>query len=154
VGLFEVPMMALRRFVLSNPLHGDSAAIRFIREQLPSGAVVQIDPFWAEGGLRMGAIPLMNRQVGVMSPDDPEVNVFRPRDVHQMHEAVRLVERAAETDSARESAELFRRIGVTHVLLGSLERRRWSHVEKFDDPAYFERLFDSPEARVYRVGLP
>jgi hypothetical protein len=151
VGMYEIPMMALRRFVVPSPLREDSAAIRFVRAQLPREAVIQVEPVADARRSRMNAVPLLDRQLGAMSPDDAEVNVFRPRHVANLWAAVHCIQAAGATASAAEAAAGFRAAGVTHVFVGTVERERWASLSKFDDSEYFERLFDSPGARVYRI---
>jgi hypothetical protein len=117
-----------------------------MRESLPADAVVQAEP------ARGIVVPqLIDRQMGVLDPDQPHVLVFRPRDVRRMYDAFHDVQRAYETADAARAWELLRRWGVTHVLAGRSERRRYGELSQFADGSFFEPLFQHQGSSVYRV---
>ncbi|MCH7702523.1 MAG: hypothetical protein IID37_12635 [Planctomycetes bacterium] len=147
LGFYEAPGMALRRALQDNPLAAEAEAIAFVRDDLPADVVIQFDPVQ-----RMATIQLLERQIGVMDPDNPEVNVFRPRDVSSFRDAFADIQRAASTPDAQEAYALLRRHQVTHVYVGTIERMRWKHLEKFSDSAYFSTSYRDSAVAVYSLN--
>lgn len=147
LGFYEAPGMALRRPLQDNPLAVEAGAIAYVRDELPADAVLQFDPVQ-----RMATVQLLERQIGVMDPDNPEVNVFRPRNVAGFRDAFADIQRAAVTPDAQEAYGLFRRHHVTHVYVGSIEQIRWKHLEKFNDSAYFSTLYSDSAVAVYSLN--
>jgi hypothetical protein len=152
VGLYEAPLMAARTFLLSEPHEPDAGAIRFLRRNTPPDAVVQPDPRTAgERDTRRTLPQLIDRRMAVADPDDPHVRVFTPPDLARMQRVFADVERAFKTDSSETAHRLLRVARVTHVLLGSTERRRFGATPQFGDPAFFETVYDDDNARVVRL---
>jgi len=153
VGFYEAPLMAVRTFLLDEPRAADADAIRYLREQTPKDAVVQCDP---EAAPRL--VQLIDRQIGVSDPIGPNnahVRVFQPVDVDRMYEAAAEVEYAFLTDSSREAYAFLRAQRVTHVLAGSIERKRFGEMHQFEDAGLFAIVYEDEEATVYRLlGRP
>lgn len=146
VGLYEAPLTALRTLVQASPVRSDANAIRFLRDSTPPEAVVQGEP---RG--RVTLPQLMNRQMGVLNPSDPDVRVFYPLEPARMASALADVESAFSTKSSESAYALLRAWGVTHVLAGSLEGLRFGSMDQFRDTDLFESVYNDGTARVYRL---
>jgi hypothetical protein len=146
VGLYEAPATVARSLLLPDAQRGDAGAIRFIRDHTPPDAVVQGDP-----KSRLALAQLVDRQMGVLDPDDPDVRVFQPVSVDRMRRAFADVEGAFSADSSRSAWERLRRWGVTYVLVGGAERHRFGPANPFRDPAMFDMVYGDGQALVYRL---
>ncbi len=148
MGLYEAPGNALRRFVEPGEIwRAERGAYRYLREELPREAVVQSDP----GTARVKLVQMAERQWGVLDPADSDVGVFRAADAERVERALADVREAAATDAAARARALLAAHGITHVFVGQVEQERWTALEKFDDTAYFERVYGDDAARVYRL---
>ena len=146
VGLYEAPVTAIRTFLSAGPERQDAGAIRFLRHDVPADAVVQGDPRY-----RLRLVQLIDRQMGVLDPTDPDVRVFYPLDPARMAAAFAEVERALAARSAQAAHTLLRSWRVTHVLAGSAEHRRFGTMDPFRDAAWFESVYNDGHAAVYRL---
>jgi len=147
VGGYEAPASALRSLLERSPIAGDAGALNFLRTQTPLTAVVQGDP----GEARLGLVQLADRAVGVLDPSNPHVVVFRPLDVARMERAFVEVRAAFAGEASAAAHRHLRAWGVTHVLVGQIERKRYGSPPGFRDAAYFELLYDDGRAEVYRL---
>jgi len=151
VGLYELPMMTVRHVLdmqRGQPRHwaGDAGAIRFLSRATPPDAIVQPAP------RRRVALPqLINRQMGVLNPTNPHVQVFRPEDPGRAEQALADAETAFTTTSARQAYDLLRALGVTHVLLGEVEHRQYGSLDQFGDSVLFEVVYRDDQAAVMRL---
>jgi hypothetical protein len=127
-GLGELPLMTTRTFWQKRYRYDESAALRYLRDELPEGSVVQAGPV----DERVHLPQMIHRQMGVLDPLDPHVIVLRPID-------------------ATQAAATFRRWGITHVLVGPVERARFGELPQLRDTCCFEPVFEEPHATVYRV---
>jgi len=146
VGFYEAPVTAIRTFVQPNPERQDAGAIRFLHRDVLIDAVVQGDPRH-----RLRLVQLIDRQMGVLDPCDPDVRVFYPLEPARMATAFADVERAFSANSPEAAHAPLRSWGVTHVLAGSAERRRFGAMEQFHDAAWFESVYNDGSAAVYRL---
>jgi len=146
VGLYQSPMMAMRSLIESRRGLTEIGATRYIRQKTQLDAVVQCEP---EQGAYF--VQLTDRRSAVADPDDSHVNVFRPADIAPVHEAYRDVEEAFRTLSNHVAYEKLRKWGVTHVLIGHHEQKRFGSMPQFDNAAWFEKVYDDQRARVYRL---
>lgn len=154
VALWQSPLAAVRRFVPPDgPLArisvalapDDAAAMRFIRDALSQGVVIQGDP----GLARLTLQQLTDHQIGVM-PLEQDTHVFLgPHPERQELACNELTTELATGDSAARLHEMLTSLGVTHVLLGEVERQKWSRLERFDDPMLFAPLFTSGTTHIY-----
>jgi uncharacterized membrane protein len=94
---------------------------------------------------------LIDRQMGVLDPENSHVRVFFPEDEGRMRQLFATVERAFSTGSSRQAYDDLRSARVTHVLAGSLERKRYGDLRHFDDPTWFELVYRDEHACVYRL---
>lgn len=159
---------------LSHPLlaraEREGAALHFMRHDLPADAIVQAN--W--GAQRVDLQQLIKRRIGI-TVLEADTEVFMPRDTvrHQLTldglEALLQygiaspedVPRAGTTRpadapppepaDARRIARALRELGITHVFVGTVERRLWRNASVFDDARYFERLYRDDVASVYAV---
>jgi len=146
VGLYELPLMAVRTLVLPNPHAAEAGALRYLRDTAPADAVVQGAPT-----VRVDLLQVIERQLGVADPENPHVRVFMPSELERMRRDFVRAEGAFQTDDARLAAELLRGLGVTQVLVGTAEHALRADQSQFDDTRCFEQLYAEPGARVYRV---
>ncbi len=144
VGFGELPYMAVRSR-LEAPAE-DLEALRYLREQTPTDAVVQGGPVE-----RTTLVEQVDRHLGVMDPDNPHVQVFTPRSLEAMRADREAVTRALAGTEAEPAWRVFRRIGIEYVLFGSSEREAFSTGRALDDGAWFECVHRDSGARVYRV---
>ncbi|MBU0641562.1 MAG: hypothetical protein KKB50_22110 [Planctomycetes bacterium] len=146
VGFYELPLTAVRSLVLKERHAADGGAISYLRTQTPPDAVVQGDPLE-----RVSLPQLIQRQMGVLDPDNPHVRVFMPRDFAAMQANAAAVQQAFATESGPRAWTTLRRLGVTHVLVGSAERRNWGELPQFADASHFEIVYKDKHAAVYRL---
>ena len=146
VGLWEVPMTAVRSLLETPAFAPDAGAIRFLRDNTPVDAVVQGDPV-----ARMTLPQLVDRQIGVLDPDNAHFRVFWPKDEARLRAAFADVKDAWSSTSGEAAYANLASWGVTHVLVGSVERRHLAAMNPFADPAWFEPVFDDGDAAVYRL---
>lgn len=159
VSLYEAPLTAARRYLpASGPLgriaHRDAArtaeegaAYRWLRYDLPPGAVIQAD--WGDG--RVTLVQIARRQFGVAILQEDTL-VFTPADVRG-HERC-LAEVSASLSGGRSAEEChatLRRHGITHVFIGVIERQQWKGTERFDNDRYFERVFRRDGVQIVRL---
>jgi uncharacterized membrane protein len=52
---------------------------------------------------------------------------------------------------AERCRDVLREHGITHVLVGSVERVQWQGIGKFADQRYFECVFSDEESAVYAL---
>jgi hypothetical protein len=150
VGLYEAPVTAVRRFVRpGETFAAEHNAWRFLRDELPRDAVIQTQP----GRPRPILAQLADRQWGVLDPTDSDVGVFRPRDGRLIENALSEVRQAGQSAEARTTRDLFRKHRITHVFVGAIERERWAHLDKFDDPGYFTPVYADDAVTVYALTL-
>ena len=148
LGLYEAPITAVRRFVRpGETFAAEHNAWRFLRDELPPDAVIQTQP----GRPRPLLAQLADRQWGVLDPTDSDVGVFRPRDGLLIAGALSAVRRAGQSADAKTARDLFRKHRVTHVFVGSIERDRWAHLDKFDDLGYFTPVYADDAVTVYAL---
>ncbi|MFQ5413132.1 MAG: hypothetical protein ACE5E6_01610 [Phycisphaerae bacterium] len=148
VGIWEAPATTLRTVLQEKKVRiDDPAAVLFLRDETPHDAVVQCDPFD-----RMAIPQRIDRQMGVLDPENPHVVVFQGVDRARMERALADVEAAFSTDSSRTAYEKLHALGITHVLAGTPERRRYGALEQFGDPALFHVAFQNDDAVVYRLA--
>jgi hypothetical protein len=156
IAFWQSPLAALRRFVPPDGALGrisvalprdDAAAIRFVRDALLAGVVIQGDP----GPERLTLQQLTDHQIGVM-PLEQDTHVFLgPQPTRQEAACDELASELARGDSAMQLHELLTRLGVTHVLIGEVEQKKWPRLERFDDRVFFSTSFQSGECRVVEV---
>lgn len=146
VGAYEAPLMAARSLILPNPRRDDAGALRYVRRHLPRDAVVQGDP-----RARLDLPQLVDRRSGVLDPDNSHVRVFFPRDEARLRSVFAAVERAFVEPDPAEAHRALRMAGVTHVLAGTLERRRFGRMLAFHADALFETLYADESASVIRL---
>ena len=159
---------------LSHPLlvraEREGAALHFMRHALPRDAIVQAN--W--GAQRVDLQQLIKRRIGI-TVLEADTEVFMPRDIvrHQLTldgleawlqygvASPQEIPRAgatrpadappAERADARRVARALRELGITHVFVGTVERRLWANAAVFDDARYFERVYHDDVADVYRL---
>ncbi len=154
--LYEVPLTAVRRYVeeylavrtLVGPqrsdLDAEYDAIRYMRYELPAGAVVQA----AGTSPRARLAQMICKQIGVMEPWD-DLMVFEPPDRRAyLHCADELLTTLRTDDSAERTHAVLRKYQVTHVFVGLVEGDAWDHLERFDDRRYFDEVFRERGIRV------
>ena len=146
VGFYEAPLMAVRSFLLPEQHRLDAGAIRFLRRRVPRDAIVQGDPI-----ARVRLPQLIDRQMGVLDPDNSHIRVFFPEDEDRMRRVFSSVTQAFATSSSQVAHENLQAARVTHVLAGSLETARYGDLSQFDDPKRFKLLYRDEHARVYRL---
>ncbi|MCH8252799.1 MAG: hypothetical protein IID36_10145 [Planctomycetes bacterium] len=149
VGLYEGPATALRTLLETKLELDDPGAIRFIRHGTDADAVVQGDPT-----SRLSSVSGMDRRVGVVSPESAHVVVFRPLDVQRQMQALADVETAFRTESSATAYDRLRGLGVSHVLAGTPERKRYGELRQFEDASLFEIVYKDGTATVYRLIVP
>lgn len=156
MGFWEAPLSAVRRYI-EEPLaarrrdpetqakiDAEHAAYRFMRDELPDDAVVQPDV----SGDRAILAQIVRRRLGVIGPQE-DVMVFDPlnREAY-LRCAERVAAELAHGRSAAGTYAVLRGYKITHVFLGTLERERWSHLDRFDDRRFFEDVFRDDGVRV------
>jgi hypothetical protein len=146
VGLYELPAIAGRTLVEGRFVYDSPQMMRFLRDSLPTDAVVQVDP--VEGVV----VPqVIGRQIGVLNPDDPHVLVLRPPEPPRLYEAHRDIRTAYETRDTAAAHQLLRRWGVTHVLAGQAEHRKYGELSQFRDPRYFSAVKVDGNSALYAL---
>ena len=159
VALFQSPLAAVRRYFTENSaLHmfasklgqqaaDDAAVDRFLRYELPPGAVLQ--PF--SGTERLYIAQIARRQLGV-TIIEPDTVIFHPKDTETFEQTLRDVTAALRTPvPSQDLHRILRASGVTYVLVGAIERENWTDLERFDDGSFFERVFADETAAVYAL---
>jgi hypothetical protein len=146
VGLYETPVLAVRTLLERKPAVRDTAALQALYEQASADDVVQGCP-----RLRTGLAQLVNRQIGVLRPDDSHVNVLRPRNPERMQSAYEDVVAAFETESSRLAYELLRKWEIQYILVGTWEHKAYDTCPQFEDPQWFETIYRDEVAAVYRL---
>ncbi len=158
-GVFQGTLTSVRRFL---PREGAWARLehedtlradvergvnRFLRGGLPADAVVQGD--WGEERLVLPQIT--ERPVGVTILER-DTMVFQPANLAAQQACLAEVSDAlAHCADAAATAEVLRRYGVTHVLVGVVERERWGAIDQFDDTRAFEPVYRDETAAVFRL---
>lgn len=156
VAVYEAPLTAVRRYLpAGGPLRGllppaallaiqEGPAYRFLRYDLPPDAVLQAD--WRSE--RVNLVQIARKQVGVTILQE-DTQVFAPADPRAYEQCLTEVSESLSTPGpAAACRAVLRRHGITHVFIGTIERRRWSGLEKFDDSRYFEPVFRDGDIRV------
>ncbi len=148
----------------------EGRALHYMRHELDPDAIVQAN--W--GAQRVDLQQLIQRRIGI-TVLEADTEVFMPKDVvrHQLTldglEALlqygvaspQDIPRAGTTRpadapppepaDARRVARALRELGITHVFVGTVERRLWRNASVFDDARYFERVYHDSVASVYAV---
>jgi uncharacterized membrane protein len=146
VGLYEVPLRAVRTLIERQTIAGEADAIRFIRDQLPADAVVQGDP-----ERRDTLTMLTGRRSAVLDPENPHVVVFRPRDAGAMRRRYEEVLRAfAEPDPPAAHRRLGE-CGADYVYYGAIERDAGHPRAQFEDPEWFTPVYRDEVVTVYHI---
>lgn len=159
VAVFQSPLAAVRRFLPEiGPFsvaayapairaRHEAAVLRFLREQTPRDAVVQADA----GEERLDLLQMIERQIGVM-PLEQDTHVFTGPAPSLQEQALREVRDVVGRPClAAERHAVLKRHGVTHVLVGLVERQRWSDLAAFDDEDLFECVMRVGESAIYRL---
>lgn len=164
VSLWQSPLAAIRRFVSSDGLLGrisvaldpdDALAVQYLRDVSPLSAVVQahwngerIDSRQPD---RLTLQQMIARQIGVMVLEQ-DTHVFQGRDPSLQTQAVEEVAAALAGDvSAVECHAVLRRHGITHLLVGSIERACWRNLERFENSDFFSCEFRHGGAAVFEL---
>jgi hypothetical protein len=151
VGLYEAPGLALRTFVERLPESAEQGAARFVREHLPERAVLQACPLSGSGPFSRSLLPqLTDRQMGILEPSDPHINVLSARDKPAMRQMAERVDQAFRSDAAA-AHDLLLGLGVTHVFVGIRERKRYGETAFVADTRYFRKLYGDGQAAVYEL---
>ena len=159
VGLYQSPLAAVCRYIpeespLRMPTHDDvlraaqeAGAGRFLRHDLSPNAVVQAHPFKE----RLKLAQIARRQIGIMVLEQ-DTMVFFPTDTTAHQKALDAVSEVLERPVGGERCrETLRAHGITHVLVGTVERELWQGLDKFADQRCFERVYHDEEAAVYAL---
>ena len=146
VGLYEMPATAGRTLLRAGPYQAEAGAIRWLRDRSPYDAVVQADP------RRVSLAQLVDRQMGVVDPDNPHVRVFMPADPTRMGQALADVEEAFRADTAERAWRLLRRWEITHVLVGPAEHERFGKLKHLVEECWFTVRYMDGDAAVYALG--
>ena len=64
------------------------------------------------------------------------------------------VETAFRTESSATAYDRLRGLGVSHVLAGTPERKRYGELRQFEDASLFEIVYKDGTATVYRLIVP
>ncbi len=179
VGLYETPLNSMRRFApthgplarLSHPwlmrAEAEGGALAYMRHALPADAVVQAN--WGKD--RVDLQQLIDRRIGVMVLE-ADTEVFMPIDPvrHQatidlleavLHYGVASVEDiprsgASATGQPRRAAaalcwHVLRDLNITHVFVGTVERRLWRNADVLKDPRWFRCVYRDDQTAVYAL---
>ncbi|MBI5865385.1 MAG: hypothetical protein HZB38_12930 [Planctomycetes bacterium] len=156
VAVWQSPLAAARRFVSPDgPLAriatalpaSDAAAVRYLRESSPPGAVVLAH--W--GVERLTLQQLIDRQIAIAELEQ-DTHVFQGRDPAIQELALQEIRAALTGDaSAVEVHAVLTRHGVTHVLMGSVEREKWTAAAALHDAEFFKTDFAVPGAEVIQL---
>lgn len=159
VGLYQAPLAALRRhlpltgklaFVVPDEVRAalaEAPALRFIRNELPATAVIQAFP----GDKRVELLQLIDRQIGI-SVLQEDTMVFYPVDLARHKQRLTEMQQLERPDAnAAEVHALLQRLGVTHVLIGPIERKEWKGVAALDAAPYFKAVFSDATDTVLQV---
>jgi hypothetical protein len=149
VGLYEAPGQAFRRLFESQPERAEAAGLHYLRDRLAADAVVQMEP-----RTRVRFVQLVDRQMGVMDPGDPHVNVLYPPDGAGRQLAMRDIEEAFGSPDAERAHQLFVRWGITHVFVGDAERERYGTLPQLADRRWFKVAFVDGRTAVYALADP
>ncbi len=158
VGLLQTPVATVRRLLPPDgrlgPLVPDEAVrarrqadlLRTARD-LPRDAVVQ--GHWTTA--RLDLLQMIDHQVGVTEIErDTMVFQAGPPEARQAD----LAALAGVLETAAPVAGLHAvlvRLGVTHVLVGEVERAAWQDLARLSDAAWFEVVAGGPDWGIYRV---
>jgi hypothetical protein len=150
ISIHEAPLTAVRRWV--DP-HGtlarlaptdsalfaaESAAYRFLRDELPPDAVLQ--PHWDHRRLKL--VQIARRPLGVTALER-DTRVFIGPDLGAHEAALNAVSAALQDPSS--PGALFatlRAHRITHVFMGEIERTSWGAVTALSDARYFRAVYD------------
>ncbi|RMF71653.1 MAG: hypothetical protein D6744_17675, partial [Planctomycetota bacterium] len=165
VALWQTPVAAVRRFF---PDHGplsrfiyeesrrarrEAGALRYCREELPIGAVVQAH--W--GPQRLDMCQLIDRQIGA-TVLERDTMVFQVGTAEERAATIASLERYfAPPYQDTLAAAYLQTLGVTHVFVGEVERALWGDVGWLQNPRIFETVYQDDAAfvvRVRRIGEP
>jgi hypothetical protein len=120
------------------------AAYRWIRENTPQTAVVQMDAA-ARGRSTWSNIPsFAERRMAAGLP----ISLL---DVPEYHERSARVAVMYETSDAAMAADIARKLRIEYVYVDEVERSAHPHGIAFDGSPYFEHVFEDPPVAVYRV---
>ena len=159
VGLYQSPLAAIRRYVPKEGLLGvlahddaqraaqEAGAGRFLRHNLPPDAVVQAHPFKE----RLKLAQIARRQIGITVLEQ-DTMVFFPTDATAHQKALEAIAEVLEQSVGGERCHAtLRAHGITHVLVGTVERELWRGLDKLTDQRFFERVFHDDESSVYAL---
>lgn len=159
VSLWEVPLTVTRRFVDSaGPLRAisppdteryiaESAAYRFVRDELPPDAIVQ--GYW--GDERLTLLQCTQRRLGAMILER-DTKVLAPRNLEGHQRVLAKLETVLAGDVSAEAChQTLKELGITHLFVGSVERQAWTQLERFDDDRFFEAVYHDAAVTIYTV---
>ena len=159
VGLFQTPLSTLRRCAPPSAakqslagsiayLAGEEAALgNFLRRHMPAEAVLQGD--WTT--VRVPLVQIARRQIGVTELEQ-DTMVFYPVDeAAHARTLAEVSEVLAEPVAAESCNDVLRAHQITHVIVGTIERKTWRGLEKFADERYFECVFSGDGCAVYAL---
>ncbi len=146
VGFYELPASALRSVLKPRSAGTDVKAINYIKENTPLDAVVQGDP-----EKRLTLTQLTDRATGVLDPFNAHVTVFQPVSRSRMIQAFEDVQNAFRTHDSRQAHQLLSKWGVTHLLIGEVERKSFADLSQFNNDQFFHLLYNDPGACVYQL---
>ncbi len=159
VGLYQSPLAAVRRYVPKDSLLGvlahddaqraaqEAGAGRFLRHNLPSDAVVQAHPFKE----RLQLAQIARRQIGITVLEQ-DTMVFFPTDATAHQHALEAIAEVLEQPVGAERCHAtLRAHGITHVLVGTVERELWQGLDKFADQRFFESVFHDDVSAIYAL---
>jgi hypothetical protein len=146
VGLFELPVSALRSRLMTDPMDREAAAIHFIRANTPEDTVVQGDP-----QSRFRLPERTDRPTGILDPSYSHIRVFTPPAPRIMEAAYEEVTRAFLDPQPQRAAETLRRWGIDVVFVGWIEWDRYGLLPQFHDANHFALLYNDRDVEIYRV---
>jgi hypothetical protein len=162
VAVFQTPIATMRRFFQAEGITArfavpaalrsreEAALLTFLRDELPDGAVIQ--PHWDSERLDM--LQMVNRQIGVTLVER-DTMVFQTRDSATRAAAVAALAGVLETGGSSQSVyETLSKSGVTHVVVGTVERRLWTNASALRDQRFFHAVFNSDGNAVYELVAP
>lgn len=147
VGLYEAPLEAARTLVVKAADRDDAGAYLYLREKTPADAVVQAAPV----DERVTLLQIISRQIGASFAGNWHVRVFWPPAGESLTLASELAESAYKSDDAQTAHDLLSQMHVTHVLVGTVEKKLYGPTPQFENESYFENVYADEHARVYRV---
>ncbi len=120
------------------------SAYRWIRENTPTLAVVQMDPTVRERSTWSNIPSFAERRMAAGLP----ISLLNVPEYRERSDEVAAMYGASDTVKA---AEIARRLGINYVYVDEVERTAHAGALAFEGSPYFQKVFDAPPVAVYLV---